>query len=157
MADYEDEDEVLIETEPKDFDFVEEDGKVATCVVQRFLCNQKNPDTTQSHQIFYLKCSVKNKVYNLIIDDGNCENIVSTTLVDYLKLKTEPHPHPYTIGWIKKGPCIKVTNLYQVSISIGKFYQDSVTCDVDMDACHILLERHDVDATHQGKNIYIFT
>jgi len=34
MADYEDEDEVLIETEPEDSDFVEEEGKVATCVIQ---------------------------------------------------------------------------------------------------------------------------
>jgi len=46
-------------------------------------------------------------------------------------------------------------------MSIGKFNQDSVTCDVDMDACHILLGRpwqHDVDATHCGKrNIYMFT
>ena len=52
----------------------------------------------------------------------------------------------------KKGPSIKVTNLCHVSISIGKFYQDFVACDVvDMDACHILLGRlwqHDIDATH---------
>ena len=78
---------------------------------------------------------------NFITDNGSCENIVSTVLVDYLKLEMEPHPHPCTIGWIKKGPCIKITNLCQVPISISKFYQDSVTCDVvDMDACRILLE-----------------
>ena len=77
---------------------------------------------------------------SLIIDNGSCENIVSTALVDYLNSETEPHPHSETIGWIKKGPCIKVTNICQVLISIGKFYQDSVTCDVvDIDACHILL------------------
>jgi len=81
-------------------------------------------------------------VCNLIIDNDSCENIVSTALMDYLKLEMEPHPHPYTIGCIKKGPCIKVTNLCQVPISIGKFYKDSVTCDViDMDACHMLLGR----------------
>ena len=50
MEDYED--KVQIETEPKNFEFIEEDGEVATCVVQRLLCNQKNPDTTQRHQIF---------------------------------------------------------------------------------------------------------
>ena len=47
MADYEDEDEVLIETEPEDSDFVEEEA--ATSVVQRFLCNQKKSNTTQKH------------------------------------------------------------------------------------------------------------
>ena len=44
IADYEDEDEVQIETEPKDSDFAE-DGEVATCVIQQLLCNQKNPET----------------------------------------------------------------------------------------------------------------
>jgi len=38
MVDYEDEDEMQIETEPEDSDFAE-DGEVATCVTQRLLCN----------------------------------------------------------------------------------------------------------------------
>jgi len=103
MANYEDEDEVLIETELEDSDFVKEDGEVATYMFQWFLCNQKNPDTTR-HQIFYPRCSVKNKICNLIIDRGSGENIVSTTLVNYLKLEIEPHPHSYTTGWIKRAP-----------------------------------------------------
>ena len=53
-------------------------------------------------------------------------------------------------------------DLCQVSIFIGKHYQDFVTCNViDVDKCNILLERswqHDVDATHRGReNIYVFT
>ena len=35
MADYEDKDEVLIETEPKDSDFVEEHGDPVGCVSQK--------------------------------------------------------------------------------------------------------------------------
>ena len=31
MANYEDEDEMLIETKPEDFDFVEGEGEAATC------------------------------------------------------------------------------------------------------------------------------
>jgi len=72
MVDYEDEDEVLIETKPKDSDFFE--GEAATCVIQQLLCNQKNLDTTQRHQIFYSRCSIKNKVCNLIIDNDSCKN-----------------------------------------------------------------------------------
>ena len=78
---------------------------------------------------------------NLIIDNDSCENMVSRALVDYMKLETESHPHPYTIVWIKEGPCIKVITLCHVPVSIGKFYQNSVTCDVvDMDASHTVGE-----------------
>jgi len=55
----EDEDEVKIETELEDSDIAEEYGESATCMVQRLLCNQKASDTTQQHQIFYSRCSVK--------------------------------------------------------------------------------------------------
>ena len=78
----------------------------------------------------------------LIIDNGSCENIVSKALVDYLKLEMEPHPHPYTISWIKKSSSITLTDLYHVSITISKFYQDFVAYDVvNMDTYLILLGR----------------
>jgi len=69
---------------------------------------------------------------------------MSRELVNHLKLEMEPHPHPYTIDWIKKGPSIKVTNLCHVPISIDKYYQDTVACDVvDMDTCYIFWGDHD--------------
>ncbi|GJV70581.1 transposon ty3-I gag-pol polyprotein, partial [Tanacetum coccineum] len=58
------------------------------------------------------------------------------------------------IGWIKKGPTLKVTEICKVPLVIGKNYSELVTCDVvDMEACHVLFGRpwqHDVDATHKG-------
>jgi len=47
MVDFKDEDEVLIETEPKDSDFVDDEREAATSVIQQLLCSQKNPDTTK--------------------------------------------------------------------------------------------------------------
>jgi len=151
MADYENEGEVEIETEPDDSDFAEEHGDVVTCIIQKLLCNQKAFDTTQRHQIFYSMCSIKNKMCNLIINNESYKNIVSSALVDYLRIEMEPNPQPYTIGWIKKAPSIKVVNLYHVPISIGILYQDSIACEVvNIVKCHTLLGRqwqHDIDAT----------
>jgi len=148
ITDYEEEEDVLIETEPEYSDFIEEHCNSVTCVIQKVLCSQKIPDTMQRHQIFYSRYSVKDKVCNLIIDNESCENVVSRALVDHLRLEIKPHHYPYDIGWIEQGPRIKVTDLRQVPIFIGKYYQDFVTCDVvDMDKCHILLVRpwqHDV-------------
>lgn len=55
------------------------------------------------HNIFHTKCTIKGKVCNVIIDGGSCENVVSTTMVDKLGMKTEEHPHLYKLSWLIKG------------------------------------------------------
>ncbi|XP_020245285.1 uncharacterized protein LOC109823419 [Asparagus officinalis] len=140
---------------------VEVKGDNVSCVVQRLLCAQKTPDSSRQHQIFFSRCSVNNKVCTLIVDKGSYENIVSKALVDHLKLLTETKHVPYTIGWIKKGPSMKVTELCRVPLSLGKTYNDSITYDVvDMNAYHVLLGRswqYDVETKHGSKkNEYSF-
>ena len=80
MVDYEEEDDVLMKTELEDSDFIEEYCDPVACIIQKVLCSQKIPDTTKRHQIFYLRCSVKDKICNLIIDNESCENIISRAL-----------------------------------------------------------------------------
>ncbi|XP_020249959.1 uncharacterized protein LOC109827372 [Asparagus officinalis] len=104
---------------------------------------------------------MKQKIYVVIINSGSSENIVSRRMVEKLGLKTEKHPAPYKIGWIRKGSDVQVDEVCRVSFSIGRTYIDEALCDVvEMDACYILLGRpwqFDVDATHRGKdNVYIF-
>jgi len=52
MADYEDEDEVLIETGLEDSDFVKKEGEATTCVIQQLPCNQKNLTPHKSIRFF---------------------------------------------------------------------------------------------------------
>jgi len=62
---------------------------------------------------------------------------VSKNMVTKLGLKTEKHPSPYKIGWIRQGAKAKVTKICRIQFSIRKNYLDEITCDVvEMDACH---------------------
>ncbi|XP_021975489.1 uncharacterized protein LOC110870614 [Helianthus annuus] len=111
--------------------------------------------------IFWTKCTSKGKICNVIIESGSCENIVSTTMVDKLKLPLHDHPESYQLTWLKKSNLLKVTHRCLVQFSIGNKYSDEVWCEVlPMDACHILLGRpwqYDRRAKHDGfRNTYSF-
>ncbi|GJR33451.1 hypothetical protein Tco_1109683 [Tanacetum coccineum] len=50
------------------------------------------------------------------------------------------HSH-YQIGWIKKGPTLKVTEICKVPLDIEKHYNELVTCNVvDIEASHIVTD-----------------
>jgi len=80
--------------------------------------------------------------------------MASTTLVDKLQLKIEPHPQPYSILWLNQGKGLKVSTRCLISLSIGKNCLDELWCDIIlMDACHVLLGRpwlYDRKVTHDG-------
>jgi hypothetical protein len=115
-----------------------DEGEFVNCIIQRVLFALKLEEPTQRHNIFKTRCTINQKVCNLIIDSGSYENIVSQGLVATLQLKTEKHPNPYKISWIKKRAETRVTDTCRVPFSIGHSYRDEVTCDVvEMDACHV--------------------
>jgi hypothetical protein len=129
-------------------------------VIQRLLLTPWQEDQSQRHKIFRTRCTVNQRVCDVIIDGGSGENVVSKEMVLKLGLKIEKHPAPYKIGWIKQGTETLVTERCRFTFSIGKHYSDSILCDVmEMDMCHLILGRpwqFDVDAQHQGRaNVYI--
>ncbi|XP_073116020.1 uncharacterized protein [Elaeis guineensis] len=130
-------------------------------VVRKVMLAPKHEDNTQCHNLFRTTCTIFEKIFDLIVDGGSCENIIFRDIAKLLQLPVEKHPEPYVIKWIKEVKGIKVTEHCKVPLSIGKYYRDEVVCDIlDMDACHILFGRpwqYDLDATHSGKdNIYHF-
>ncbi|XP_039120519.1 uncharacterized protein LOC120256922 [Dioscorea cayenensis subsp. rotundata] len=135
-------------------DVYEEDEQVV-CVVRKLALTMESiAEDPQRHNLFRTRCKVNQRVFEVIVDGGSQENLISREMVNQLKLKLRKHPHPYKIGWIKSMGEIKVTEQCEIEFSIGK-YKDKVVCDVvDMDACQIMLGRpwqFDVDAHHKGR------
>ncbi|GJX10699.1 reverse transcriptase domain-containing protein, partial [Tanacetum coccineum] len=121
-------------------------GRGEALVIQRVLnvAVSKSVDDNSwlRNNIFRTKCTSKGKICDMIIDGGSCENVISTYMVEKLGMKTEDHPEPYQLTWLKKGNTVKVSKRCLVQFSIGKNYKDEVWCEViPMDAAHILLGR----------------
>ena len=89
-------------------------------VIQRLLLTPRVEYGDQQNEIFRARCTISKRVCDLIIDSGSVENIVSKSLVAKLGLKTEKHPSPYKIGWIKKGTETLVTQQCRVTFSMAK-------------------------------------
>lgn len=68
--------------------------------------------------------------------------------------------HPYKVGWIKFSTGMLVNKVYKVPLSIGKSYEDEITCDIlDMTICHLILSRSwqiDKDVIYKGKEYVLF-
>eukprot|EP00253_Pinus_taeda_P024537 PITA_24537 len=114
----------------------------------------------QRKTLFRIVCNVQGKCCQMIIDSGSTHNLVSTEVVEKLKLKTMKHPTPYNVSWLKKGHQLLVSEQCEVEFQVGK-YKDKIVCDVmHMDVCHILLGRpwqYDRGAIHDGnRNTYKF-
>ena len=68
-----------------------------------------------------MRCTINSKLFELIIDSGSCENIISREAVKLLRLPVEKHPNPFTIGWIKVAEKIEVKERCKVPFSIRKY------------------------------------
>jgi hypothetical protein len=110
-------------------------------VVQRVLNAQIDVSDEQRENIFHTRCQIRDKVCEMIIDNGSCTNVASTTLVEKLGLTILPHPRPYSLRWLNENGEIRVTKQVRVPFSI-KTYHGEVLCDVaSMSASHLLLGR----------------
>lgn len=98
-------------------------------------------EPVQRRTLFRTVYKSKGKCCMLIIDSGSTDNLVSTEMVDKLKLERTVHPTPYKVSWLQKGHQAFVTEQCQVEFQIGT-YKDVILCDVmPIDVCHILLGR----------------
>ncbi|GJR41321.1 reverse transcriptase domain-containing protein [Tanacetum coccineum] len=71
------------------------------------------------NNIFRTKCTSKGKIYDMIIDGGSCENVISTYIVEKLGMKIEDHPETYQLTWLKKGTLLKSINVVLCSFLLA--------------------------------------
>ena len=59
--------------------------------------------SVQRNKLFWTACKTKERVCKVIVDSGSMDNLVSTKMVEKLKLETTDHPSPYKVSWLQKG------------------------------------------------------
>ena len=113
---------------------------------------EENPTSTL---LFHTRVLINDKLCLLVIDDMNCTNLVSTSLVKRLNLKTIRHPQPY-----KLDGKVRINKQVLVKFSI-RDYHEEVLCDIaPMQTAHVLLGKpwiNQRNATHcKRRNRYSF-
>ncbi|XP_049349487.1 uncharacterized protein LOC125814081 [Solanum verrucosum] len=131
-----------------------------SCVVRRIMGALAKEELDQRENLFHARCKIQDKVCSLIIDSGSCTNMVSSSLVERMKVQTSKHPNPDKLQWLNESGEMKVLKQASIRFSVGK-YNEELVCDVvPMLACHLLLGRpwqFDRDVVHQGRsNKYTF-
>ncbi|XP_024009236.1 uncharacterized protein LOC112084348 [Eutrema salsugineum] len=140
---YESQDEPEEEPEDNEEDVEYPDTGEYLLVTRRVLSVQVQPEERiQRENLFHTRCTINNKVCNLVIDGGSCTNVASKFMVDRLGLVKIKHPRPYKLQWLDDATELKVTKQVTSPFSVGK-YKDEVLCDVvPMQAGHLLLAGH---------------
>jgi len=82
---------------------------------------------------------VKGTPLHFIIDSGIQKNHISLEIVKLFALPTTPHPKPYTIGYLREGSNLRVSQQCRLLYDIKPF-KDKVLCDVSrLKVCDVIL------------------
>nr|GEX89364.1 putative reverse transcriptase domain-containing protein [Tanacetum cinerariifolium] len=121
----------VYDTEPEyKEEYVSEDVGVSLVVRRSCLTPKADGDNWLRHNIFQSTCTILGKVFTFVCDSGSCDNLIAAGAVQKLELKTEDHPKPYKLQWLRKGGEMTVCKRVHVTFSVGKTYKDNVWCDV---------------------------
>jgi hypothetical protein len=108
---------------------------VATAAIQP----EEPTDPEEGEHLFHSQMWVKGTPLHFIVDSGSQKNLISAEVVKQLGLSTTPHPQPYSIGWLRQGRDLRVSQQCRLSYGIQPF-KDEVLCDVaPLDVCDVLL------------------
>jgi hypothetical protein len=108
----------------------------------------------QRNSLFRNSSNTKDRVCKVIVDSGRTDNLVSTEMVEKIKLETVTHLSPYKVSWLQNGHQVTVTKECLVEFKI-RGYRDEILCDViPIDVFHVFLGRlwqYDRNVVHDGR------
>ncbi|KAE8698135.1 pentatricopeptide repeat-containing protein [Hibiscus syriacus] len=80
-----------------------------TILVIRHTLNIQASDESdiQRSNIFHTRCLIKEQPFSIIIDNGSCVNVISSNVVESLKLPCQRHPKPYCLQWLNESAEMK--------------------------------------------------
>jgi hypothetical protein len=52
---------------------------------------------------------VKGTPLKFIVDSDSKKNLISVEVIKHMALPTMPHPKPYTIGWLRQGSDLRIS------------------------------------------------
>ena len=109
--------EEAIESDHEDKDELTMPNHGTSSIVQRTLKigAAASEENWLRSNVFYIKCTSKDRVCLVIIDSGSFENCVSLEMVQKLDLKMDPHPKPYKLRWLQDSTWVAPYERYSTS------------------------------------------
>jgi hypothetical protein len=89
--------------------------------------------------LFHSQMWVKGTPLHFIVDSSSDKNLISVEVFKRLALPTNPHPQPYTIGWLCQGSDLCVNQQCRLSYGIKPFKDEVLCVVVPLKFCDVLL------------------
>jgi hypothetical protein len=114
---------------------VEPSASVSTTKIQ-----PGEPDKPEEgERLFHSQMWVKGTLLHFIVDSSSQKNLISVEFIKRLALPKTLHPQSYTIGWLRQGTDLCISQQCRLSYDINPF-KDEVLCDVSpLKVCNVLL------------------
>lgn len=94
-------------------------------IKKTILKTSQGHEPIQRRSLFRIRCQCEGKVYNIIVDFGSTDNMVSTEMVEKLNLERIPHKNPYRFSLVNDDVTLLVKEQAKVDFRAGQ-YKDSV-------------------------------
>jgi hypothetical protein len=115
------------------------DMEASTTVATTKLQHGEPDEPKEGESVFRSQMWVKGTPLHFTVDSGSRKNLILAEVFKRLALSTTPHPQPYTIGWLRQGSNLHVSQQCRLSYGINPF-KDEVFCDVSpLEVCDVLL------------------